>query len=157
MHCTRGYFQPSAGGRRGIRHSLPTAQQGHSPCLPAIPLAVRVGTRFLPQVAAAATRKATDEEEVRVAESQSLLLPPAGVATRPSYLCDWAQAIECAFTSLAPLPCQREGCDVLVHHVCQGTWERREGYDNIMARYCCRHHPNYKYRSAPEKDNVETV
>ncbi len=26
-----------------------------------------------------------------------------------------------------------------------------------MARYCCQHHPKYKYRSAPEKDNVETV
>jgi hypothetical protein len=30
-----------------------------------------------------------------------------------------------------------------VHHICQGAWENREGYDNVVARYCYRHHPNY--------------
>ena len=102
-----------------------------------------------------------DKEEVHVAESQPLLLPPASIASRlstcPSHLCDWAQATECTFTSLAPLPCQMEECDILVHHVCKAAWERREGYDDVVALYCCCHHPNYKYRSAPEKGNVETM
>jgi hypothetical protein len=30
-----------------------------------------------------------------------------------------------------------------VHHICQGAWEDREGHDNVVARYCRRHHPNY--------------
>ncbi len=113
MHRTRGYAaRPPAGGSRGVRRSSPTAQRGRSPPSPAIPLAVRVGTLFLPQVAAAGARQETDEEEVRLAELQPLLSPPAGVASRPSYLCDWAQAIPCTITGLVLLPCQSEGCEV---------------------------------------------
>jgi hypothetical protein len=88
--------------------------------------------------------------------NRSLFSPPAGVATL-SYLCDWAQVIECTLTRLAPLTCQREGCDVLIHHLCQSAWEQREGYEDVLARYCCRHHPNYKYRGTPEKSNDANV
>ena len=38
-----------------------------------------------------------------------------------------------------------------MHHLRQGDWERREGYDEVISRYCCHHHPNYKYRAALEK------
>jgi hypothetical protein len=31
-------------------------------------------------------------------------------------------------TDLAPLPCQKGGCEVLVHHLCQGEWERSKDY-----------------------------
>jgi hypothetical protein len=68
-----------------------------------------------------------------------------------SYVCDWAQATVCILTAVKPLPCQKQGCERTVHHLCQGEWERREGHDDVLARYCCQHHPNYKYRAAPEK------
>ncbi len=108
----------------------------------------------MPQVAAAGARQETDDD---LAESQPLLSPPAGVASHPSYLCYWTQAIPCTMTGLAPLSCQNEGCEVLVHHICQAAWECREGHDDVVARYCCRHHPNYNYRSASEKDGVENA
>jgi len=66
-------------------------------------------------------------------------------AAAPSYLCDWAQAIQCQLTDLAPEPCRKEGCEVLVHHLCQGEWERRFDHEEVVPRYCCHHHPNYKY------------
>ena len=66
-------------------------------------------------------------------------------------VCDWSQAIQCALPHVEPEPCQRQGCGILVHHLCQGEWERREGYGDTVARLCCLHHPDYKYRSAPEK------
>ncbi len=49
------------------------------------------------------------------------------------------------------MPCQREGCDALVHHLCQGAWERQEGYEDTVARLCCMHHPDYKYEGVPLK------
>jgi hypothetical protein len=58
-------------------------------------------------------------------------------------------------TDLAPLPCQNEGCEVLVHHICQSAWESREGHDDVVACYCCWHHPNYNNSSALEKGSVE--
>jgi hypothetical protein len=58
---------------------------------------------------------------------------------------------------LAPLPCQNEGCEVLVHHICQAAWESREGHDDVVACYCRWHHPNYNYSSALEKDGVENA
>ncbi len=41
-----------------------------------------------------------------------------------------------------------------MHHLCQGEWEQREGYGDTVARYCCLHHPDYKYRGAPPKDVI---
>jgi hypothetical protein len=68
-----------------------------------------------------------------------------------TYICDWAQAIVCTLTAVKPLPCKKEGCERTVHHLCQGNCERREGYDEVIARYCCHHNPNYKYRASLEK------
>ena len=86
MQHTQGY-RPPAGGSRGARRYLPTAQQrGHSIRSPAIPRAVCVGTRSSPRVAAAGSRRDTDDD--LVAESQPLLSPLTGIATRPSYQCD---------------------------------------------------------------------
>ena len=67
-------------------------------------------------------------------------------------VCDWAQAIPCEFPALPLLNCQIYGCDRLVHHLCQGEWERRNSHPDTVARLCCRHHPNYKYRGAPDKN-----
>jgi hypothetical protein len=60
-------------------------------------------------------------------------------------------------TDLAPLPCQSEGCEVLVHHICQSAWESREGHDDVVACYCFRHHPNYNNSSQLEYGSVERV
>ena len=59
-------------------------------------------------------------------------------------------------TDLAPLRCQSEGCEVLVHHICQSAWESREGHDNVVVRYCFHHHPNYN-SSQSENGSVERV
>jgi hypothetical protein len=60
-------------------------------------------------------------------------------------------------SSLKPEPCQREGCDVLVHHLCQGEFEWREGYSDTVVCLCCRHHPDYKYRGALAKVDIAKV
>ena len=57
-------------------------------------------------------------------------------------VCNWGQVIQCNLTELLPLKCQKDGCSNLVHHVCQGNWERSNGHSNIIARYCFSHHPN---------------
>ena len=45
--------------------------------------------------------------------------PPPPPPPRRSTLCDWAQAVICEFPQLAPLECQIDGCNRLVHHLCQ--------------------------------------
>ena len=100
---------------------------------------------------AVAVPPARDTDDI--GESQPLLSPLACLAPK-SYVCDWAQAIQCTLPAVTPQPCQREGCDILVHHLCQGEWEQREGYGDTVAHYCCLHHPNYKYRGAPPKDDI---
>ena len=121
----------------------------------------RSGVRHSPRLSAASASAAaaaaavsaardTDDVEVCIGESQPLLSPPACLVAK-SCVCDWAQAIQCALPHVEPEPCQRQGCGILVHHLCQGEWERREGYGDTVARLCCLHHPDYKYRSAPEK------
>jgi hypothetical protein len=169
MHRSRGKFAqplPGSGGHgQRVCAALPT--KGRAPVgSPATPAAAHVGGRHSSCIAAAATAATTaapaisavpprgaDDGEDCVGESQPLLPPPARDAAS-SYVCDWAQAIQCTLSSLKPEPCQREGCDVLVHHLCQGEWERREGYSDTVARLCCRHHPDYKYRGTPAKVDV---
>ncbi len=41
-----------------------------------------------------------------------------------------------------------------MHHLCQSVWEQREGYGDTVVRYCCVHHPDYKYWSTPPKDSL---
>jgi hypothetical protein len=52
------------------------------------------------------------------------------------------------------MPCQRDGCDALVHHLCQGAWERLQGYEDTVSRLCCVHHPDYKCVGVPSKVSV---
>jgi hypothetical protein len=80
-------------------------------------------------------------------------LQPSALQQPQQNVCDWAQAIPCKFPSLPLLNCQADGCIHLVHHICQGEWERRNSHPDIVARYCCLHHPNYKYQNAPARNN----
>ena len=67
------------------------------------------------------------------------------------YSCDWAStSTGCKMTSLPPIKCQREGCDKLVHHVCQNTWEvTAAGLESeSIATLCRQHHSSYKMETA---------
>ena len=123
----------------------------HSPRLSAAAAASGKGSKV------ASSPCESDDGGDSVTASQVLLSPPPPRTV--SYVCDWAQAIRCEYPTLKPLPCQRDGCQNtrLVHHLCQSAWERREGYDDTVARYCCRHHPDYKYRGAPPKEDASVA
>ncbi len=128
----------------------------------------RVAVRHSPRLSAAAAaasgngskfaspppRESDEGGEGGATASQVLLSPPPPRSV--SYVCDWAQAIRCEYPNLKPLPCEKDGCENtrLVHHLCQSEWEQREGYEDTVARYCCLHHPDYKYRGAPPKEDA---
>jgi hypothetical protein len=78
--------------------------------LPATPEALslteasRAGVRHSPRFAAAAAAPANDgDDKDRRGESQPLLSPPARVMVMTN-VCDWAQAIQCTYLSLKPMP-----------------------------------------------------
>ena len=153
-----------SGGKKALRgpggaFARARASSGLSATPEALSLteASRAGVRHLPRFAAAAAAPADDgEDEDCGGESQPLLSPPACVMIMTN-VCNWAQAIQCTYSSLKPMPCQRDGCDALVHHLCQGAWERLKGYEDTVARLCCTHHPDYKYVGAPSKVSVAVV
>jgi hypothetical protein len=53
--------------------------------------------------------------------------------------CDWSHIVPCNLPHLKPLKCTFDGCNNLVHHLCQIAFEQREGCDEIMALKCCLH------------------
>ncbi len=59
-----------------------------------------------------------------------------------SNICNWRKVIQCNLFALPPLKCQKDGCNILVHHLCQGNRERSNGHTNTVVRYCFSHHPN---------------
>ncbi len=59
-----------------------------------------------------------------------------------SNICNWGKVIQCNLTALLPLKCQKDGCNILVHHLCQGNWERSNGHTDTVEHYCFSHHPN---------------
>jgi hypothetical protein len=80
--------------------------------------------------------------------------PPVVEDHVPTHVCNWAQAILCNFPKLAPQKCQHTDCSFLVHHLCQAAWEQREGHPDTVARYCCLHHPQYKYQNVIDRSGV---
>ena len=55
-----------------------------------------------------------------VTASQVLLSPPPPRAVAPSVssnVCDWAQAVRCEYPNMKPSLCQRDGCEILMHHL----------------------------------------
>jgi len=148
MHRSRGTL-PVSGGHPPQHGRVAASAKGRaSSCLPATPEALHLteafcaGVRHSLRFAAAAAAPANDgDDKDRGSESQPLLSPPACVVAM-TYVCDWVQAIQCTYSSLKPVPCQREGCNALVHHLCQGAWECQEGYKDTVASLCCAHHPD---------------
>ncbi len=63
-------------------------------------------------------------------------------------------SIVCKYPELAPQKWQRPDCDFLVYHLCQAAWEQREGHPDPVARYCCLHHPQYKYQNIIDRSGV---
>ena len=162
MHRTRGRLprshrhQRTSSAAASPDDAARVAGVRHSPRLSAVAAASRKGSKL-----ASSPRASEDGGGDFLSASEVLLSPPTPPPRNvgpslPSYICDWAQAIQCEYRNLRPLPCQFDGCEctALVHHLCQNAWEQREGYEDTVARYCCRHHPDYKqYRGAPPKDH----
>ncbi len=95
------------------------------------------------------------KKDIDEGTDDDLFLDPLAVADYvPTYVCNWAQAIKCDFLQLAPLECQHTDCGFLVHHLCQPAWEQREGHPDTVARYCCLHHPQYKYQHVMDRSGV---
>ena len=66
-------------------------------------------------------------------------------AARSQYVCDWGDsATGCTMQSLAPITCQKDGCDIPVHHVCQIGFEASINYEPPRCITNCRaHHEGY--------------
>jgi curved DNA-binding protein CbpA len=55
--------------------------------------------------------------------------------------CNWSHIVTCNIPHLKPLKCTFDGCNNLVHHLCQIAFEQREGFSETMLLKCCLHHP----------------
>jgi len=61
--------------------------------------------------------------------------------------CDWGNIIACNLPQLKPLKCTVDGCNKLVHHLCQIEFEQREGFPETLPLKCCLHHPQSPFRA----------
>ena len=62
--------------------------------------------------------------------------------------CDWSHIVPCNLPNLKPLKCTFDGCNNLVHHLCQIAFEQRERCDETMSLKCCLHHPQSPLRAS---------
>ncbi len=46
--------------------------------------------------------------------------------------CDWCQIVDCNFPQLKPLKCTVDGCNNLVHHLCQIEFERSSEFPETL-------------------------
>jgi len=103
MQRKRGTLPVHGVRPRGHGIGVASAKGRASSKLTATPEAFRVGVRLSPRFVAAATAPAflastsydCDDEEDNCGKSQ----PPV------TYVCNWAQAIQCTHTSLKPMTC----------------------------------------------------
>jgi len=102
MHRSRGTL-PVSGWRPPQRGRGAASAKGRaSSGLPATPEALRLTEAF--RAAAAAAPADDGDDKDCGGEPQPLLFPPACVVAM-TYVCDWAQAIQCTYSSLKPMPC----------------------------------------------------
>jgi hypothetical protein len=62
--------------------------------------------------------------------------------------CDWGHIVACNYPQLKPLKCIVDGCNKLVHHLCQIEFEQREGFPETLPLKCCLHHPQSPFRAS---------
>ena len=62
--------------------------------------------------------------------------------------CDWRHIVPCNNEQLKPLKCTVNGCNKLVHHLCQIEFEQREGFPETLLLKCCLHHPQSPFRAS---------
>jgi hypothetical protein len=80
-------------------------------------------------------------------------------------LCDWAKVIgcKCHWPKIPLVKCQEEGCDVVIHHLCQGIFENDFNFENHIPNKCVMHHPNSPFTAkkpdyhASSDDNSDDV
>jgi hypothetical protein len=91
--------------------------------------------------ASSADHSVESEEESRSDDDSDASDLNCKKKAKTNNICDWGHVIQCNHTELPPFKCQKDGCKNLVHHLCQGNWERSNGHSDILARYCFSHHP----------------
>ena len=72
----------------------------------------------------------------------------------PRSVCDWAQVIVCNWPNLEPIKCQRDGCEKLVHHLCQIAWETENKHPEHLPTVCCEHHPSKNITSPIDESAI---
>jgi hypothetical protein len=73
----------------------------------------------------------------------------------PTHVCNWAQAIVCDFPQLAPLNVSILIATFLFITSVKLPGSKGEGHpDTVIARYCCLHHPQYKYQHVIDRSGV---
>jgi hypothetical protein len=71
--------------------------------------------------------------------------------------CDWNHIFNfCYCPGLQPLKCTTDGCDRLVHQLCQNAFEQEWGHSLTTILKCCVHHPHSPLNATkPSTPNVE--
>ena len=81
--------------------------------------------------------------EERAKQSSTSRDPPPPAAQSPN-LCDWASE-GCNFSNLPLEKCNVMGCDRLLHHICQVSWQDSKGLSpGGCSKFCRWHHPNWR-------------
>jgi hypothetical protein len=62
--------------------------------------------------------------------------------------CHWRHIVPCNLPQLKPLKCTFDGCNNLVHHLCQIVFEQRGGFPETMLLKCCLHHPQSPFSAS---------
>ena len=89
-------------------------------------------------IATASPQKKNTVTTVSAATLGAMKSPPLEDVT-----CNWSAVIICMTTFLLQIKCQVDGCNTLVHHVCQGLWEASQDGTEApgCSTLCCAHHP----------------
>ena len=65
-------------------------------------------------------------------------------ASKPQFSCDWAHH-DCISNTMQQSICQRDGCNISFHHLCQHQWQEKYGYiEDSCSWYCRQHNAHYQ-------------
>ena len=72
------------------------------------------------------------------------------IASKSLFSCDWDECV----VNAPPSKCQREGCNVDVHHLCQNEWQSKHNYiEESCSWYCRAHNKFYQAYISGKGDN----